>query len=80
MNTVTRQEISQWFRERGYTVSERTIKRYNLPWVNKPFVPKLHPEDEARRCVEGTLKIKDAQRRAQIREAKRIERRAAAKA
>ncbi len=80
MKTVTREQISQWFRERGYTVSERTIKRYNLPWVNKPFVPKLHPEDEAWRCVEGTLKLKDAQRRAQIREAKRIERRAAAKA
>ena len=80
MQTVTRQEIARWFRERGYTVSERTIKRYNLPWVNKPFTPKLHPEDEARQCVEGTFKLKDAQRRAQIREAKRIERRAAAEA
>jgi len=69
--TITRREIAQVFKERGFTVSIRTLKRYPLRWLNEPETPKLFDRAEAMALVERTIALKQVQRDAQERERQR---------
>lgn len=56
--TITRKEMLFICAREGITVSNRTIDRYSLTWVNKPDIPKLFNRAEALEQLARTIEYK----------------------